>query len=206
MGDEDDRLVEPGLQSQQLVLEPAAHDGVDGSERLVHQHHRRVGGERSRHPHPLPLPAAQFTRVALGHSGIELDQLHQLRHPLRDPGSFPAEELGHDGDVLGDGLVGEEPYLLDDVADAPPQLVRLQRRDVAARHRDGTAGRFDQPVDHLERRGLAASGRPDEDGDVPLRHVEGEVVHGRGGRSREGLADPLEADHGLRHANDVRPW
>ncbi len=46
VGDDHDGLVELALQAQELVLQAHPHDRVDGAERLVHQQHRRVGGQR----------------------------------------------------------------------------------------------------------------------------------------------------------------
>ena len=60
------------------------------------------------------------------YSGVEPDEVEQLVAPLLDPCRRPAEEPRHDGDVVADGQVREEPDLLDDVADAPPQLDRRQ--------------------------------------------------------------------------------
>ena len=60
VGDEDDRLADGLLQAQELRLQPLAHDRVDGGERLVHQQHRRVGGQRPGDPGPLPLPAGEL--------------------------------------------------------------------------------------------------------------------------------------------------
>ena len=40
---------------QELVLQARAHDRVDRAERLVHQHQRRVGGERAREADALAL-------------------------------------------------------------------------------------------------------------------------------------------------------
>ena len=57
VGDEHDRLAEFRLQAQELVLQLAADDRVDGAERLVHQHHRRIRGQRPGHADPLLLPA-----------------------------------------------------------------------------------------------------------------------------------------------------
>ena len=45
--DEDDRLAHLVLQAEELVLQSRAHDRVDRAERLVHQHQRRVRGERT---------------------------------------------------------------------------------------------------------------------------------------------------------------
>ena len=58
-------------------------------------------------------------------------------------------------------------------------------------------GRLDQPVDHLQRRRLAAPRRPDQDDQLAAGDVEVELLDG----DRAvvvGLADPREADHGRR--------
>ena len=75
-----------GLQPQELLLQPAAHDRVDGGERLVHQQHHRVGGERPGHPDPLALAAGELVRVAAAEPGrVEPDQVEQLVDAGPDP-------------------------------------------------------------------------------------------------------------------------
>ena len=78
VGDEDDRLAQLGLQAQELVLQPLAVDRVDGAERLVHQHQRRVGGERAGDADALALAAGELGRVAVAEVAGEADQLEQL--------------------------------------------------------------------------------------------------------------------------------
>ena len=78
MGDEEDRLADLRLQAQELVLQALAVDRVDRAEGLVHQHHRRVGGERPRDADPLLLAAGELRRVAVAELGVEPDQLEQL--------------------------------------------------------------------------------------------------------------------------------
>ena len=122
VGDEDDGLAELGLQAQELVLQLLAHDGVDGRERLVHEHHRRVGRERPGHAHPLLLPAGQLGGVALTELGREphpLEQLVRARPGLR---LVPAEQARHGGDVVEHRAVREEAGVLDDVAHPAAQL------------------------------------------------------------------------------------
>ena len=60
VGDEHDRLAQVGLQLEQLVLQALAHDRVDRAERLVHQQHRRVRGERPGHADALLLAAGEL--------------------------------------------------------------------------------------------------------------------------------------------------
>ena len=50
---------------EQLVLQPLAGDRVDRAERLVHQDHRRVGGEPAGDADALLLAAGELARVAV---------------------------------------------------------------------------------------------------------------------------------------------
>ena len=80
VGDQHDGLAELALQPQELVLQPGAHHRVDGAERLVHQQHRRVGGERAGDADALALAAGELVRVAVGvRRRVEPDELHQLQ-------------------------------------------------------------------------------------------------------------------------------
>ncbi|MGR6975012.1 hypothetical protein ACU639_36400 [Streptomyces cynarae] len=45
MGDEDYRLAEVVLETDELVLELLADHRVEGAEGFVHEQHRRVGGQ-----------------------------------------------------------------------------------------------------------------------------------------------------------------
>ena len=78
VGDEEDRLLDLGLEAQELVLEPLAVDRVDRAEGLVHQHHAGIGGQRAGDADPLLLAARELRRVAVAELGIEADQLEQL--------------------------------------------------------------------------------------------------------------------------------
>ena len=85
VGDEDHRLRDLAVQPAQLLLQPGARDRVERAERLVHQQHRRVGGERAGEPDALALAARELRRVALRVRLLEPDELEQLRRPLADP-------------------------------------------------------------------------------------------------------------------------
>ena len=79
MGDHQDGLAELALELEELVLQPAAHDRVDRAERLVHQQHRWVGGQRTGDPDALALSAGELVRVAVRElAGVEADEVHQL--------------------------------------------------------------------------------------------------------------------------------
>ena len=75
------------LQVEQLALEPGPHDGVDGTERLVHQQHRRVGGQGAGHPDPLLLAARELGRVPRQQGAVEAHEVDQLVDPGARSGS-----------------------------------------------------------------------------------------------------------------------
>jgi hypothetical protein len=92
--------------------------------------------------------------------------------------------------------VREQSDLLDHVPDVPAQLDRVGVGDVGAVEEDAPGRRLDQPVDHLQRRGLAAARRSDQHADLAVVDVEAQLAH------REltvgiPLADRVEADHRL---------
>ena len=123
--DEDDGLVQLPLEAQEFVLELGADHGVDRAERLVHEQHRRVRGERAGHADALLLAAGELVRVALAGVGGEADRLQELGRPRPRLPAAPAEQQRHGGDVVEDRAVREEPGLLDDVADGAAQLGRV---------------------------------------------------------------------------------
>ena len=177
VGDQDHGLVQLGLQPDQLVLQGVADDRVDRAERLVHQQHRRVRGQRPGHPDALLLAAGELVRIAAGHVRVQADQVHQLAGPVPGLGLVPAFEQRDGGDVVLDRAVREQAGLLNDVADAPPQPGRLDGGDVGAVQHDPALGRVDQPVDHPQAGGLAATARTDQDhglavGDLQVQRVD----------------------------------
>ena len=99
-----------------------AHDRVDRAERLVHQHHRRVGGQRPGHADPLLLAAGELGRIALGELRVQADPLEQLHRPRTGLALALPEQQRHGRDVVHDGAVREQSGVLDDVADAAAQL------------------------------------------------------------------------------------
>lgn len=176
VGDEDDRLAQLRLDPQEFVLQALADDRVDGRERLVHQQHRRVRGERPRHADALLLSAGQLVGVALGEGGVEPDPLHQLPGPRPRLVLPPAEHAGHGGDVVDDRAVLEESGVLDDVTHGPAQRVDRLLHDVDTVEGDGPLARLHHPVDHAQGRRLPAARGADEDGDRAVGYLQGEPV------------------------------
>ena len=191
--DEDDRLADLALEAQELVLQAFAVDRVDRPERLVHQHQRRVDGERTRHADPLALPPGELGRVAITRlRGVERDELEQLVDATGDPRLVPAEQARDGRDVLADGQMGEEPDLLDRVADLAAQLGRPALPDAAPVEQDVAVRDLDHPVDHPHRGRLPAARGTDEDADLARRNRQREVLDGRLGGTGVALGDAAE--------------
>ena len=106
VGHEHDRLAQPRLDVQELVLQAGAHDRIDGGERLVHQHHGRIGGERPGDPDALPLPAATAPRgtdPAAPARGSKISASSSIRATIR--ASSQPTSVGHRGHVAPHGPV-----------------------------------------------------------------------------------------------------
>ena len=118
VGDEHDGLAEFVLQPDELVLQLRPDHRVDRGERLVHQHHRRIGGQRPGDADPLLLPAGKLGRVPLAHRRVQADPGEQFAGG--GPGLPPALALQDrdGGDVVQHRAVREQAGVLDDVADA----------------------------------------------------------------------------------------
>jgi hypothetical protein len=195
VGDEDDRLLDLLLQAQELVLQAVAGNGVDRAERLVHQHHVGVGAHRACDTDPLTLTAGQLLGVAVAVlARVHPDHLQKLIDPFGDALLLPVQHLGNRGDVAGDRDVGEEPDLLDDIADPAAQLVGVDLGDVLAVEEDPPGGGFDDPVDHLHGRRLAAAGRTDQDDDLALGDLHRQILDGDLLLSGEPLGEVLQPD------------
>ncbi len=199
MGHQHDRLADPLLQIEQFPLEPTADDGVHRSERLVHQQHRWVCSQGPGHADPLLLPSGEFRRIAVEHVRFQADQIGQFTHPVGGLGLVPPQQPGDGADVLGDGPVREQAHLLDDVPDPPSQFGDGLVTDVGAADGDRSVGRFDQPVHHPQRRGLAAARWPDEDGDRPFLDAQVERSDGGSNAAGKGLGHPAQVDGNSSH-------
>ena len=90
VGDEDDRLAHLALDADELLLEPHARDRIERAERLVHQHHGRVGGEGAREADALALAAGELRGVARAIVARgEVDEVEQLVDALADLAACP---------------------------------------------------------------------------------------------------------------------
>ena len=133
MGDEDDRLAHLRLEAEKFVLEAVAGDGVDRSERFVHEHDLRVCAQCARHPDALLLTAGELLGIAVAvFGGVHVHHGEELVDPGADPFGVPTQQLGDRGDVLPDRHVREQARLLNDVSDPAAQLIGILGGDVLA--------------------------------------------------------------------------
>src|SRR5699024_9930096 len=175
---QDDGLADPVLDAQQLGLQMVAGHRVEGTEGLVHEEHRWIAGERAGHPDPLLLSSRELARMAAGEfTGIEPDELQQLVNPDAHAPTVPAEELGNDRDVVGDGEVSEQTPGLDDVSDPATKLSGREAAHISAIHLDPPRRRIDETVDHAQSRGLATARGAEEDQQLTASDLEVEIIH-----------------------------
>ena len=100
---------------------PSLVSRVEVAGRLVGEQHQRPVDERAGDRDALLLTAGEL----VGHAGrlaVEADQLEHLGHDPLDRRRGLADHLEGEGDVLGHRLVRQQPEVLEDAADLPPQL------------------------------------------------------------------------------------
>src|SRR6478672_3571407 len=153
VGDEQDAERALAPDRLELVVEQVAGHGVEGSERLVHEQHRGLGGQ------------GPGQRDALAHAAGEL-----VRAPVGE-----VAEVHHIEVLPGAGLAVPAPDSLE------PQRCRdvVQRREPREKgrlleHQGGVAvdpdlpgGDVVEPADQVEQCGLAAAGGTDEADELP---------------------------------------
>ena len=105
----------------------------------------------------------------------EADEVEHRRHLLADDVLGPADHLEGERDVLEHGLVGQQLVVLEDVADVAAQVRHLgvgHLVDVPAGDPDLALLRALLAVHQPQQRGLARTGRTDEEHELGLGDVE----------------------------------
>ena len=105
-------------------------------------------------------------------SGSSPDHVEQLVYPGVDPVPIPSEQTWHGGDVVRDRAAGEEPDLLDHVADLASRLGRRALANRTAAYEDVSLGDLHHAVDHPHGSRLPGARRADEDADLTCRDIE----------------------------------
>ena len=148
-----------------------------------------MGGQGGPDRDALLLPAGQRSKRAVAQVG-EAQQVQDLLDALAHDRRVEREVLHRVRELLLDD-VRHEPgdRVLADIPDDVGQLARRMRPGVAAidGHRAGqrAAGEVgDQPVDGAEERGLARTGRPDDEAELALLDPDAHVAQDRRGPNR----------------------
>ena len=179
VGDEDDGLVEPGLQLQQVILHLAAYQRIQCREGFVHQQDLGIGGQRAGQPHPLLHPAGELMRILV----LEARQPHLVQPVTGLFLTLGTRHLLHGqsiGSVVQHGAVRKEPEALEDHAHllltqvgqlSPPQL-----HHVLAIHPDLARGGLDETVEVPNERGFARTRQAHDDVDAAFVDGQGDVA------------------------------
>ena len=159
--------------------------------------HQRPVDERARDGHPLLLAAGQLGRQPAGLAG-QTDHLQHIgHHPVDHIGAL-ADHLERERDVVENGLLLQQPEVLEHAADHLAQLGDVpsgQRVDVKLRHPDIAVGRRLGPQQQPHERGLARAGRADQEDELTLVDLEVDVVQCGTRRRLVLLGDMVEGDH-----------
>jgi len=147
--------------------------GVQVGQRLVHEECLRITHDRAAHGDPLALAAGEVGRFAV-QVLAELEQFGRLLDPavglfLRHLGDLEGERH-----VLPHGHVRVQRVGLEDHRD-----VAILRRELVhdlAVHAQLAVADVLQAGDHVQRRGFAAAGRPDEDDELAVGDVQVQVA------------------------------
>ncbi len=96
------------MDAAQLGLQLGAGDRVERPERLVHQQHGGMRGQRAGNADPLLLATREHVRVGVAQAGVvQAEQGEQLGHPRLGARPGPAEQVRYGRDVAGYGPVRE---------------------------------------------------------------------------------------------------
>ena len=154
-----------------LDLQPHLHAqlGVEVRQGLVEQEHRRLAHNRAAHGHPLPLPARQFTRLAV-QIRLQLQQLGRHRDPRGDLILGCLGDLQPVGHVIKHRHMRVKRIVLEHHRDIA--LHRLGLIDALIANADLAAGDALQPRHHPQKRGLATARRPDDHDELAIGHVD----------------------------------
>jgi hypothetical protein len=132
---------------------------------------------------------------------LEADQFEDLGDDLADGVARLADDLEREGDVLRDGLVVQQPEVLEDAADGLAQAgdpAPGHAHHVEVRYVDTPLGRHLFPQQQAQKGRLARPGCADEEDELAFVHLDGDVLQrgARGGLVH--LRNVFEPDHEAR--------
>lgn len=201
VGDEEEGEAVVG-EAAEDVTDFLAEFGVEGGGGFVQEEDPGFHGQGAGNGDALLLTTGELGRAVMGAVG-EADPFEELECLGFDLGAGATEDVdGGFEEVFEGGPVGEQIELLEDHADAKPELALLFARDgmgaIDGDVIDGdvtTVGGF-EVVETAEEGGFAAAGRADEDDGLRAWLV---VVDGiEDAMGVEGLGEFADGDHGRR--------
>ena len=179
VGDEDDGLVQPGLQLEQMVLHLAADQRVQRREGFVHQQDLGVGGQRPGQAHALLHAARELVRILV----LEAGQAHLVQPVAGLLLTLGTRHLLHGqpiGGVVQHGAVRQQAEALEHhghlVLAEVLQFALAHLHHVLAIDQNLARGGFDQAVEVTDQRGLARTGQAHDDVDAAFLDGQGDVA------------------------------
>ena len=179
------------LDGFQLVLHGAAEFQIQRTERFVEQQDIGGDGEGAGKGHPLALAAGEFMRAAKGFAG----QTYERQHSLGFGAAFGARDAAHpqaEANVIGERHVGEQGVVLKHRGGRAPG--GADTGHIAAADQDAAGDGLAKAADQVQKRGLAAAGRAQEDDELSRCDFQADVVQGEG--CAVAVADRLDRDSG----------
>src|SRR5690349_18104156 len=125
VSNEGNGLAQAFLQRKKFALQLGAGNGVERTERLVHQQDGWIRGQGPRNANPLALASREFSWIAGCDLRIKPNELKQFFDALLYTIGHPVLNLWNDPDVAGDGEVRKEADLLDGIADRPAEASHI---------------------------------------------------------------------------------
>ena len=187
MGDVHDRRSQATAGLDQLGAGLHPQLGVEVRERFVHQERLRPPDDRPGERHPLALTSRELRRLAL-EQVLEAEDARRLLHEAVPLGRRDAARLERELHVPPHRHVRVQRVALEDHGDVA--VLRLDVVDLAAPDLDGAFGRLLEAGDHAQRGRLPAAGRPEQDEELLVGHLQGEVVdRGHVGEALRHLTD-----------------
>lgn len=129
---------------------------------------------------------------------VEADEGERLGDRLVDVGPRRSDHLQRERHVLEDGLVRQQPEVLEHRSDVPAEVRHLAGRQgvqVAPEHDHASLAGGVLAEDEAQARRLARPRRAHEEDELPALHVEVDVAQRRLVRPAVLLGDVLEPDH-----------
>jgi len=170
--DEQNRHRTHGVNAKELAVHAAAGLRIEPRERLVHQQDLRLADKAARERDAAAHAAGQLVRIGL----LEPAEPDQIEHRARAPQAFGRRHgarFERERDVPDRHPPRQQAIVLEHVADVAP----VHRGVGPLPHHDHPAGvGKDETRGHVEKRGLARTGRTENGDDATDAHIETDVA------------------------------